>query len=379
MPVKSVRADSEAHISAVFGSYDTNIKIIEEIFGVTAVSRSGAEGPTIILAGENEDSVAKAAESVSVLCRMSSLQGDITEQTAAYAAQMIRDGREDELGGLDDDCVCITERGKPIRAKTVGQKNYIEAIRKNTVVLGVGPAGTGKTFLAVAMAVTALRSKEVQRIILTRPAVEAGEKLGYLPGDLQMKIEPYLRPLYDALYEMMGVENYKKNVERGVIEIAPLAYMRGRTLNDSFIILDEAQNTTPEQMKMLLTRLGYNSKAVVTGDITQTDLPDGAHSGLAEACEVLGGISGIAVHRFDDKDVVGPGFRIQDSKIIRIRDHDGFKIELVFQSFIELFALFNVCLLLIPVVYYWFDFSRVKEPAAWIQAPLASVRLPGLW
>ena len=304
MPIKTVRADSEAQISAVFGAYDANIKIIEEIFSVTAVSRSGADGPVIALAGDDERAVDGAAKAVSVLCGMNSLQGDITEQSAAYVAQMIRDGRENELGKLDDDCVCITERGKPIRAKTVGQRQYIDAIRNNTVVLGVGPAGTGKTFLAVAMAVTALRSKEIQRIILTRPAVEAGEKLGYLPGDLQMKIEPYLRPLYDALYEMMGVENYKKNVERGVIEIAPLAYMRGRTLNDSFIILDEAQNTTPEQMKMFLTRLGYNSKAVVTGDITQTDLPDGAHSGVAEACEVLDGINGIAVHRFDDKDVV---------------------------------------------------------------------------
>ncbi|MBQ7719529.1 MAG: PhoH family protein, partial [Clostridia bacterium] len=229
MPIKSVRAESETQISEVFGAYDANIKIIEEIFSVTAVSRSGPEGPAIALAGSDENAVDGAAKAVSVLCRMNLLQGDITEQTAAYVAQMIRDGRENELGTLDDDCVCITERGKPIRAKTVGQRQYIEAIRSNTVVLGVGPAGTGKTFLAVAMAVTALRSKEVQRIILTRPAVEAGEKLGYLPGDLQMKIEPYLRPLYDALYEMMGVENYKKNVERGVIEIAPLAYMRGRT------------------------------------------------------------------------------------------------------------------------------------------------------
>ena len=304
MPIKTVRADSDAQISALFGAYDANIRIIEEVFSVTAVSRSGSEGPTIAVAGNDERDVDGAVRALSLLKKMQSLQGDLTEQSVSYAAQMIRDGRESELSGLDDDCVCITERGKPIRAKTVGQRNYIESIRKNTVVLGVGPAGTGKTFLAVAMAVTALRSKEVQRIILTRPAVEAGEKLGYLPGDLQMKIEPYLRPLYDALYEMMGVENYKKNVERGVIEIAPLAYMRGRTLNDSFIILDEAQNTTPEQMKMFLTRLGYNSKAVVTGDITQTDLPDGVNSGLAEACEILDGINGISVNRFDDKDVV---------------------------------------------------------------------------
>jgi len=200
--------------------------------------------------------------------------------------------------------MCITSRGKPITAKTVGQKHYVEAIKNNMVVMGIGPAGTGKTFLAVAMAVTALRNKQVSRIILTRPAVEAGEKLGYLPGDLQNKIDPYLRPLYDAMYEMMGGENYLRNLEKGVIEIAPLAYMRGRTLDDSFIILDEAQNTTPEQMKMFLTRLGFNTKAVVTGDITQTDLPFGKKSGLVEAMKILKDVEGIHIHNFTSRDVV---------------------------------------------------------------------------
>ncbi len=304
MTEKSVRADSQAQISSLFGAYDANIKIVEEIFNVTAVQRDFTDGCAIVIQGEDSDSTAKAAKTITYLKKMLNLTGDITEQSVSYVSQMVSDGRENELGSFDEDCICITDRGKPIRAKTIGQKKYIDAIRQNTIVLGVGPAGTGKTFLAVAMAVTALRNKEVQRIILTRPAVEAGEKLGFLPGDLQTKIEPYLRPLYDALYELMGTENYQKSVERGVIEIAPLAYMRGRTLNDSFIILDEAQNTTPEQMKMFLTRLGYNSKAVVTGDITQTDLPDGTSSGLVEAVGVLNGINGISIHYFDDRDVV---------------------------------------------------------------------------
>ena len=215
---------------------------------------------------------------------------------------MVKGGEPLERFG--DDCICVTTRGKPIKAKTLGQKKYIEAMQKNTVVLGVGPAGTGKTFLAVAAASKALRDKQVSRIILTRPAVEAGEKLGFLPGDLQNKIDPYLRPLHDALFEMLGAETYQKHIERGTIEIAPLAYMRGRTLDDSFIILDEAQNTTPEQMKMFLTRLGTGSKAVVTGDITQTDLPRGARSGLVEAMKILRGIEDIAIHEFTDRDVV---------------------------------------------------------------------------
>jgi phosphate starvation-inducible PhoH-like protein len=217
---------------------------------------------------------------------------------------MIADGHGNELADIGTDCIFVTSKGKPVRAKTVGQTKYIDAIRKNTVVIGVGPAGTGKTFLAVAMAVKALRDRQVSRIILTRPAIEAGEKLGFLPGDLQSKIDPYLRPLYDALFEMLGPENYQRQVEKGIIEVAPLAYMRGRTLDDSFIILDEAQNATPEQMKMFLTRLGFRSKMVVTGDLTQTDLPTGQKSGLAEVVRILDGIEDIALHRFTEKDVV---------------------------------------------------------------------------
>lgn len=217
---------------------------------------------------------------------------------------MVNAGSANELKSLDNDCICITSRGKPIKAKTVGQKNYIEAIQNNTVTFGIGPAGTGKTFLAVAMAVNALRAKQVSRIILTRPAVEAGERLGFLPGDLQSKIDPYLRPLYDALFEMLGMEGYTRNVEKGAIEIAPLAYMRGRTLDDSFIILDEAQNTTPEQMKMFLTRLGFGSKIVVTGDITQIDLPHGVKSGLTQASEILKNVDGVSVFTLSDKDIV---------------------------------------------------------------------------
>ena len=225
-------------------------------------------------------------------------------QTVEYVSNMIIEGRDGELDGYDDDCFCVTVKGKPIKPKTVGQRKYTALIKKNTIVFGIGPAGTGKTFLAVAMAVTALRAKEISRIVLTRPAVEAGEKLGYLPGDLQNKIDPYLRPLHDALFEMLGAESYAKHVERGTIEIAPLAYMRGRTLDDAFIILDEAQNTTREQMKMLLTRLGNNSKIVITGDVTQIDLPRGTASGLIEAASILEGIDDIAVHRFSERDVV---------------------------------------------------------------------------
>ncbi|MBO5275051.1 MAG: PhoH family protein, partial [Clostridia bacterium] len=233
---------------------------------------------------------------------------------------MVKDGKAGELAALDGDCICITHRGKPIKAKTVGQRRYVDLIKQNTIVLGVGPAGTGKTFLAVAMAVKALRAKEVNRIILTRPAVEAGEKLGYLPGDLQNKIDPYLRPLYDALFEMLGAEAYARHVERQTIEIAPLAYMRGRTLDDSFIILDEAQNTTPEQMKMFLTRLGFNSKAVVTGDVTQTDLPSGKKSGLVEAIKILDGIDDIAIHHFTERDVVR--HRLVQQIILAYEKHD---------------------------------------------------------
>jgi phosphate starvation-inducible PhoH-like protein len=238
------------------------------------------------------------------LKKLAILGQEIDEQKTSYAIDMISDGRGDELDELEQNLVLITPKGKPIKTKTVGQKKYLELIKKNTVIFGIGPAGTGKTFLAVAAAVAALREKKVTRIILTRPAVEAGERLGYLPGDLQSKIEPYLRPLYDALYETMGTELYQRNVEKGIIEIAPLAYMRGRTLDDSFVILDEAQNTTPEQMKMFLTRLGFGSKAIITGDLTQTDLPHSVKSGLSEAVSILAGIEDIGIHRFTERDVV---------------------------------------------------------------------------
>ena len=300
---KTVTTESAEETAAIFGNYDKNAEIIEKIFSVSVGNRISetTAGDCIIIRGEEQENVRLAAKTVETLLGMAKLGTEIGEQNTEYIAGLLKSGEEPEK--FDSDCVCVTTKGKPIRAKTVGQKKYIDAIRKNTIVMGVGPAGTGKTFLAVAVASAALRNKEFSRIILTRPAVEAGEKLGFLPGDLQTKIDPYLRPLHDALYEMFG-EAYQKYIERGAIEIAPLAYMRGRTLDDSFIILDEAQNTTPEQMKMFLTRLGFNSKAVVTGDLTQTDLPDGKRSGLAEAVKILDGIEDIAVQRLTERDVV---------------------------------------------------------------------------
>ena len=305
MAQRTVVTDSLEQTAQLFGGLDANARRLEDAFGVTLGTKDSetAGGSVIVVSGE-ETATEKAGEALRYLQRIASLNGHITPQNVDYVIGMVRDGKSEELASLDGDCICITTRGKPIKARTVGQSRYVEQIRRNTVVLGIGPAGTGKTFLAVAMAVKALRNKQVSRIILTRPAVEAGEKLGYLPGDLQNKIDPYLRPLYDALYEMLGPEAYQRNVERGIIEIAPLAYMRGRTLDDSFIILDEAQNTTPEQMKMFLTRLGTNSKAVVTGDITQTDLPRGMKSGLREAICILDGIEDIAIHHFTERDVV---------------------------------------------------------------------------
>ncbi len=288
----------------MFGVCDAYVKQVEAAFDVDIRNRSNAAGDSVLITGEDEQNVRLAALVVERLKEEASRCEEIPEQRVAYLVSMVRDGRGEELSELDDSTVCITSRGKPIRAKTVGQKKYVKAISKNTVVLGVGPAGTGKTFLAVAMAVKALRAGEVSRIVLTRPAIEAGEKLGFLPGDLQSKIDPYLRPLYDALYEMMGPENYARLAEKQVIEVAPLAYMRGRTLDDSFIILDEAQNATPEQMKMFLTRIGFRSKVVVTGDLTQTDLPAGQKSGLAMAVSILAGIDDIHIHQFSDKDVV---------------------------------------------------------------------------
>ena len=288
----------------IFGSFDSNAALIEKHFSVSLRNRESEAGDAIILEGEDAEAVDAAAKCISYLHELSANTDILSEQSVQYAIDMISSGQGETLEKLGDECICLTTRGKPIKAKTVGQSKYVDLIRKNTIVLGVGPAGTGKTFLAVAMAVRALREKQVNRIILTRPAIEAGEKLGFLPGDLQSKIDPYLRPLYDALYEMMGAENYQKLVEKGTIEIAPLAYMRGRTLDDSFIILDEAQNATPEQMKMFLTRLGFNSKAVVTGDLSQTDLPRGQKSGLSMAVKILTGIEDIGIHYFSDCDVV---------------------------------------------------------------------------
>ncbi len=304
MAQEIVRIGHSDLTARMFGVCDAYVKEIEKAFGVDIRNRADSTGDTVLITGESEESVRLAATVTERLREEAARTEEIPEQRVAYLIGMVRDGRGEELSGLDNSAICITSRGKPVRAKTVGQKKYVEAITKNTIVLGVGPAGTGKTFLAVAMAVKALRAGEVSRIVLTRPAIEAGEKLGFLPGDLQSKIDPYLRPLYDALYEMMGPENYAKLVEKQVIEVAPLAYMRGRTLDDSFIILDEAQNATPEQMKMFLTRLGFRSKAVVTGDLTQTDLPSGQKSGLAMAVKILEGIEDIYIHRFSDKDVV---------------------------------------------------------------------------
>ena len=300
---KKINFSRPGIISKIFGSYDVNIRLIEQRLSVEISSRSGSDGDSVIIDGA-QDKIEQAAKTISYLEQVALRSDDVSDTQVNYVLDMIEDGKEDLLVTPGEDCICITSRGKPIKAKTAGQKQYVNAIEKNTIVLGVGPAGTGKTFLAVAMAVKALREKKVAKIILTRPAVEAGERLGFLPGDLQSKIDPYLRPLYDALFEMMGPENYPRQLEKNIIEVAPLAYMRGRTLDDSFIILDEAQNATPEQMKMFLTRLGFNSKAVVTGDLTQTDLPFGKKSGLAIATKILDGIDDIAIHRFTDRDVV---------------------------------------------------------------------------
>lgn len=291
--------------ASLFGAFDTNIKIVENAFGVRVSNRNKDtdSGDAIVVSGESAD-VKAAVRVLEYLKRMIGDGETLSEQSIEYVISAVKDGQDEGLEDCSKDVICITNRGKPIKAKTIGQKKYIKAIKSNTVVLGLGPAGTGKTFLAVAMAVEALRQKTVTRIILTRPAVEAGERLGFLPGDLQSKIDPYLRPLYDALFEMLGTENFQKYMERGTIEIAPLAYMRGRTLDDSFIILDEAQNTTGEQMKMFLTRLGYNSKAVVTGDLSQTDLPRGVKSGLSTAATILQGIEGIGIYEFSERDVV---------------------------------------------------------------------------
>ena len=283
----------------LFGEFDKNIRLIESELTVQIISREGV----FKIIGE-EENAEKAFEVLTNLETVAENSDELTEQDIRYAVAMAQDGIKYNAAELGDNYVCITASGKPIRAKTVGQKKYIELIRENTVVFGIGPAGTGKTYLAVAMAVDAFRKKQVSRIVLTRPAVEAGEKLGFLPGDLQNKVDPYLRPLYDALSDMLGAEGFQKYLEKGLIEVAPLAYMRGRTLDDAFIILDEAQNTTPEQMKMFLTRIGFGSKAIITGDITQIDLPDGKRSGLREAEKTLRDIDGLRFIRLTSKDVV---------------------------------------------------------------------------
>ena len=294
-----ISVDRMEQAVSLFGSFDENVKLIETHYGVKIINR----GSEIKISGEAED-VSKAVRAVNGLLMLVNKGEALSEQNIRYVLSLVNEGSEDKLSALSGDCICITAKGKPIKPKTLGQKKYIENIKNHTITLGAGPAGTGKTYLAVAMAVSAFRAKEVNRIILTRPAVEAGEKLGFLPGDLQQKVDPYLRPLYDALFDMLGAESFQKYQERGSIEVAPLAYMRGRTLDDSFIILDEAQNTTREQMKMFLTRLGFNSKIVVTGDITQIDLPEGKKSGLLDAMKVLKNIDDISITRFTEKDVV---------------------------------------------------------------------------
>ena len=284
---------------AIFGSCDENIRLLEQAFGVTAVCR----GSQIKLPGE-EPGVGKADRAIRSMLELRENGTPLEEQTVRYCISLADSGEEEKLRELTGDFIAITAKGRPVRPKTLGQKEYIGCIRDHAITFGVGPAGTGKTYLAVAMAVKAFKARQVSRIILTRPAVEAGEKLGFLPGDLQNKVDPYLRPLYDALFDMLGAETYQKLLEKQMIEVAPLAYMRGRTLDDAFIILDEAQNTTREQMKMFLTRMGTGSKAVVTGDITQIDLPDKARSGLVDALHVLKNVKGIAMVRFSEKDVV---------------------------------------------------------------------------
>ena len=305
MSQKKIKTPSSEVTSRLFGSYDRNVSRLESEFGVriSNIQNQSDDGDTIVVDGE-EPGVSMASDALGYLRRIVTFGEEITDQSLDYVLGMVKEGRLEELSGFDDDCFFVTAKGKPVKPKTVGQKKYLDMIKKNTVVLGLGPAGTGKTYLAVAAAVKALRAHDVSRIILTRPAVEAGERLGFLPGDLQSKIDPYLRPLYDALYEMLGNESCAKMIEKMTIEIAPLAYMRGRTLDDSFIILDEAQNTTPEQMKMFLTRLGNCSKAVVTGDLTQTDLPRGTRSGLSVAAQILKNIEDIGIHEFTQRDVV---------------------------------------------------------------------------
>ena len=291
-----VPAELEAN---VFGQFDEHLKLIERTLNVTVISRDG-----ILKILGNEQNAASAKKLIEELTVLAKRGNTITKQNVNYALSLAMEQRNEVLTEIDKDFICNTIQGRPIKPKTLGQKDYVEQIRKKMIVFGVGPAGTGKTYLAMAMAVTAFRNEEVSRIILTRPAIEAGEKLGFLPGDLQSKVDPYLRPLYDALYQIMGADSFAKNMERGLIEVAPLAYMRGRTLDNAFIILDEAQNTTPAQMKMFLTRIGFGSKVIITGDASQKDLPGSTRSGLVDALKVLKDVNGIAQCYFTDKDVV---------------------------------------------------------------------------
>ncbi len=297
---KIIDTESNDKLLKLLGVFDENMNILANELGVEYC----IEGTKIVFFGKDEGQVDLAFTVAEKLMDIVAVGESIDKTRLVYCIALAKEGSGDDIASIMKGVVAITSRGKPIKCKTVGQKRYVDAIKKSTVTFGIGPAGTGKTYLAVALAVTAYKSKEIEKIILTRPAVEAGEKLGFLPGDLQNKVDPYLRPLYDALQEMFGAENYAKLMERGVIEIAPLAYMRGRTLNNSFIILDEAQNTTKEQMKMFLTRLGENSKAVITGDVTQTDLPEGKKSGLKHASQILKGIDGITIVNLTHKDVV---------------------------------------------------------------------------
>ena len=298
----------------IFGSFDENIRLLEQEFSVTVTNRDGE----LRINGEAENTM-PASKAIQALLTLSSRGEAIGEQNVRYVINLVRAGKESQIAELTGDVLCISAKGRPIKPKTIGQKEYIQSVLKNTVTIGVGPAGTGKTYLAVAAAVQAFRDKQVNRIILTRPAVEAGERLGFLPGDLQSKVDPYLRPLYDALFDLLGAETYQKYLERGNIEVAPLAYMRGRTLDDSFIILDEAQNTSREQMKMFLTRLGFGSKIVITGDVTQIDLPGDKVSGLKEAMRVLRDVEDISICRLGEADVVR---HVIVQRIIRAYERD---------------------------------------------------------
>ena len=299
MAERIINVNDTEQIINLFGTYDENINMIQRQYDVVVLSR----GTDIKISGSDEN-VTKASQAIEALMKISKTGERVTGQTIRYVASMVSDGAAEQVNELIGDGVCVTATGKIVRPRTVGQKKYVDGIKNNTIVMGIGPAGTGKTYLAVAMAAKAFKAHEVNKIILTRPAVEAGERLGFLPGDLQDKVDPYLRPLYDALFEMFGADNFSKYMEKGIIEVAPLAYMRGRTLEGSFIILDEAQNTTSEQIKMFLTRLGNDSKMVITGDVTQIDLPDSKSSGLIEAMKVLRNVDDIYIHKFNEKDVV---------------------------------------------------------------------------